>query len=123
MKTLSINDVTVHWVIDTFDGPLSGILEYDLNLYYFHCIKTSYETEGTRLYEVFEMTKCDLTKEILNHKDFQNFVGLHTDYIDNKTYTNELRSDGMDRYYKNKERRKALKTDYSGRRAVFNFEW
>jgi hypothetical protein len=110
MNVLKINDVDLMWHEDYYDGPIDGVLSYKNDLYYFGLIDEPNTIDCYRKFELIKMTEEEITKKVLNHRDFDFFVGGNSNY-----YKNE-RVEGIifDRekwvgYYEDEERRALLK--------------
>jgi hypothetical protein len=77
------------WEDDCWDGPVSGMLEYKDDMFYFMLHRDGDYDEETdtwspRTYTVHRLTPEILQLEIKWHKLFQELVGKHSDYKEGK---------------------------------------
>tara|TARA_Y100001934_G_C12208985_1_gene705073 strand:+ start:68 stop:484 length:417 start_codon:yes stop_codon:yes gene_type:complete len=70
------------WVSDYWDGAISGMIEYQNELYWFEMTQENEEWkegEWYRRFAILALSKEQLEKEFKVHEDFQRFVGTHYD--------------------------------------------
>ena len=70
------------WVSDYWDGAISGMIEYQNELYWFEMTQENEEWkegEWYRRFAILTLSKEQLEKELEVHEDFQRFVGTHYD--------------------------------------------
>jgi len=88
-----LDGVRLKWHIDYWDGPISGIAEFDNRLSYFsQCdsrvkidpdsgeIARELPGRWRRRFLLYELTEEELNEELHWHQLFQESVGTHTDY-------------------------------------------
>ncbi len=73
------------WYSDFWDGPLSGMLVYNGQKYWFEIFGEADETEDFyRRFFVIRLTSTQIEEELKWHKLFEEKVGTHTTYDENE---------------------------------------
>lgn len=91
--------VRILWHSGYYDGPMSGVAEYNGEKVYFNLLK-EYESKKLRkdvwrTYNLYKITP-ELLKDILYwHEEFRLFVGEHCDYIYDDDQKKTLRTPGV----------------------------
>jgi len=70
------------WVSDYWDGAISGMLEYQNELFWFEMTQENEEWKAGEWYRRFAIIKLSneqIEKELEVHEDFQRYVGTHYD--------------------------------------------
>lgn len=83
LSFLPTNSYRILWDDDYCDGPLSGMLEYKDEKFYFFV----YDSDFPRTYTVYKLSKEILEKEIYWHNLFKELVGDHCDYHEGRRET------------------------------------
>ena len=103
------------WHNNYWDGPISGILEYNGGRYYFdQCDEwDGVDQSGDAWYRrflLYELTKEQMDEELYFHDLFQKYVGTHTDYNnDGKRQIGATKPRELwDNYYNEEKNRKKL---------------
>ena len=89
--TIERNEVKLLWASDYWDGPLSGMLEYKSQPYWFllcaegtdNCAEESSQESNSdwyRRFMVVELSTAQLQDEEYWHELFKQKVGMHMDY-------------------------------------------
>lgn len=79
---ISPTETTNIWTSDFWDGPLSGLLEYKNELYWFEMTQENEEfkeNDWYRRFAILKISKKQLEKELEVHECFQRYVGTHFD--------------------------------------------
>lgn len=71
-----------------WDGPLSGVCEYQGKRYWFDCLnedETTVDEDGEpcfarRRYGIYELTEEEWEEQDVWHRLFETYVGTHTNY-------------------------------------------
>lgn len=82
LPKIDFNKLENIWVSDYWDGAISGMIEYQNELYWFEMTqenKNWKEGEWYRRFAILKLSKEQLRKEFEVHEDFQRFVGTHWD--------------------------------------------
>lgn len=83
-KTEIKTGVTILWHSDYYDGPLTGIAQYNGEKVYFHVRKQYHSQKMSkqvyRTFDLFRMTKEQWDDILFWHEEFRLFVGTHCDY-------------------------------------------
>jgi len=75
-------DIQFVWTSGFFDGPISGMLEYKNELFWYEMTQENHDwIEGSwyRRYGIIKLTREQLNKELVVHEDFQKYVGTKWD--------------------------------------------
>lgn len=67
------------WSTDWWDGPLSGVAEYDGEKMYFS-MKDEDDETGRRTFNLYRLTPEQMERELAWHALFKENVGDHTEY-------------------------------------------
>ena len=70
------------WTADYWDGAISGMLEYQNELFWFEMTQENEhwkKDQWYRRYAIVKLSKAQIQKEIEVHEDFQRYVGTHYD--------------------------------------------
>ncbi|MEN8121443.1 MAG: hypothetical protein ABFS35_13915 [Bacteroidota bacterium] len=70
------------WVSDYWDGAISGMIEYQNELYRFEMTQENEEWkegEWCRRFAILKLSEEQIEREFIVHEDFQRFVGTHYD--------------------------------------------
>lgn len=79
------------WVSDYWDGAISGMLEYQNELFWFEMTQENEEWkegEWYRRFAIIKLSNEQIEKEFEVHEDFQRYVGTHFDGKQLKTPPN-----------------------------------
>jgi hypothetical protein len=77
-REIRLNDLSIQWVNDYWDGPLSGMGMIDGELVYFQC--EDQDDELNRSYGIYRLTAEQLAQEEERHADFNRLVGTYWDW-------------------------------------------
>jgi len=114
------SDVKLLWHSDYYDGPLSGLLLFNEEKYWFKAI------DGipgySQNYIVIRLTPEQLNEEEKWHKLFQDHVGSQTDYDENEKRKGLVKPQEMwNKFYE--PRKSYIKLDISNNEVVAWFNW
>ena len=101
LTKIKFSETTNIWVSDYWDGAISGMLEYQNELYWFEMTQENAEWEEREWYRRFaiiKLSKDQLKKEFEVHEDFQRYVGTHYDGKQLKTPP-KFEEGKMDEFY------------------------
>lgn len=129
MQEINKNEITLLWHLGFHDSYLSGIAKYQDQYVYINCIEENdlyYQqmmeeveeiTEWFRKFHVIELSAEQLDFELTKHKDFETFVGTHTNYDKNGKRSNGALQprEKWDLFYKKYQN---CKTDYSQNKVI-----
>lgn len=88
-----IDKIKIIWETDRYDGPLSGVCEFEGSRHYFNIIdemdKNNKDKENLfgcrlRLFGIYKLTESEMSSVIYWHNEFRKYVGTHTDYTETK---------------------------------------
>ena len=113
-------DLTMLWHNGYYDGPLSGVAEYNGNKVYFDCIEEVDET-GARIYGLYELSPEDIEYEEHWHNLFRDMVGCHTDYGDKYAKFQGWRA-SCDEYYA-LSKKNGVKHDFTQNKLLATVHW
>ena len=75
-----LQGVVPKWIADYWDGPISGVAEYEGSLHWFHVRDYAIEDEPTPAEcLLYELSDPERALEGRRHDLFRKFVGTHTD--------------------------------------------
>jgi hypothetical protein len=121
-----MKDVKLIYHSGFWDGPLSGVCEYQDKRYWFKCVHDyqdhSEKILDMRIYGVYELTPKEWENEIHWHTLFQKHVGMHTEYDDagSRSYGKVGPQKDHHKFYDAAKGRKRL--DLEGREAIGFFD-
>lgn len=72
LNELEASDVHILWNDDYYDGPLSGLMEYRDQKYYFNIVADN--ADDYRKFNVYHLTKAEIEYEIEWHELFEKLV-------------------------------------------------
>lgn len=113
---VNFDNINILWHLGFYDGMTSGVLSYYNELYYFKMIEEFiFNDDLSRRFVCIKLTQQEQSKLTISHLDFQNFVGNHTDYINNKRVSPGRLSpkENWSNFYDNFDRRESLKVDFA----------
>jgi hypothetical protein len=87
LRKLGAGDFALLWHSDFWDGPISGMLEYNGKEHWFEMIQENESTDAKqwyRRYAVVRLAADQLDRECKVHQDFQRHVGTHCDYVQDR---------------------------------------
>lgn len=103
-------DLRMLWHSEYWDGPLSGMAEYNGEMVWFECCNDSFD--GLRLFKLYRLSPEQIRSETKRHELFRKHVGWHADHGENyKQYKPRTRW-SLDRYYRKADSENPL--DLSG---------
>lgn len=127
MKEIKEENIQILWHLGYYDGYLSAIGKYDDQYVFIKCLTENDEyfqelmeneedeeyvpKSWWRQYGVFILSDLEVEFEIRKHKDFESFVGQHTNYQNNKRIFGSLRPQSEWSLFYTKYQ--GIKTDYS----------
>ena len=113
------------WPLNYWDGPISGILEYQGRHYYFdRCDESDIEDETatwSRRYLVYELSKEEFNEEMQWHNLFREHVGTHTDYDEHGRTNHAVRPQSEHHKYYEKAKERTPR-DYTQNKIIGWFE-
>lgn len=123
MKKISEHDLSLLWHLGYYDGYLSAIALYNNCYVYVKCVEENPEAyinpdlDGWfRKYLVYSLSDEQIKIEIERHNDFENFVGSHTNYFNNKRVMGPLKPQNQWSLFYDKY--KNINQDYSKNQVV-----
>lgn len=91
--------ITMLWHSNYYDGPLSGLAEYNEKKYWFDMVQDDHDTLfHIRTFGLYKLSPEELETEEKRHRLFRDMVGHHCDYGDN--YAPYEGKDTTGKYYK-----------------------
>jgi len=91
-------DLRMLWHCDYYDGPLSGMAEYEGEMVWFQCCNDP--VDGLRLFKLYRLSPEQIEAETARHESFRKHVGWHADHGERyKDYKPRTRW-SLNRYYK-----------------------
>ena len=84
LPKLRSTEIEIIWLNDYYDGPMSGILRFNEELFWFDATQfcdTWEESGWHRRFGIVRLSKKELSKEMEVHEDFERYVGLHNSFV------------------------------------------
>lgn len=106
LQKVDSSEFDIIWILDYYDGPISGMLQLENELFWFEMTQENenWEKDGWyRRYGVIRLTNELLTKELEVHRDFQKYVRTHWDKILLKTPPKLIKNQQNEFYDKHSE--------------------
>jgi len=123
-------DLKMLWHSGYYDGPLSGMAEYNGEMVWFQCnwsyppiedIHNIIETDSHRRYALYRLSDED-REELCRHQMFRDMVGYHSDH-DPDTYAPFTKKSGFDEFYEQKKDKKHRKIDPESGEVLGEVAW
>lgn len=113
-----VEHATMLWYSDYYDGPITGLAEYQGKKVWFNWFEDAPLTD-LRIYNFHEMTDEEVEYEEADHQRFRDLIGKHCDYGDKEgsvNYTDE----SFEEYYHSPE--KTIERDYTTNKVVVTLD-
>lgn len=118
----STSEIILKWHHNFYDGFLSGVCEIHNKKYWFQKFEDSKNSElWYRRFLLIELNQISMENVLIQHSDFQKYVGYHTDYNDNKREVGKLHPQEMWKSFYDKYTSK-MEVDLTGATIIGYFE-
>jgi len=112
-----ISKIDIRWIydVDYYDGPLSGMIEYNKKNYWTEAIHLVKSYTGTNLYVVLELTQEQYDHQEYWNELFELCVGTHCRYDINgkRNALNTYGNKAMQQFYYTRSSEEKQKLDFS----------
>lgn len=107
--------ITMLWYDNYYDGPLSGMAEFNDNRVWFNCIEMEDNPFQMRRFALYKMSDDELAYEEKWHTLFNKLVGYHCDYGIDDNDRPKTTQEQHDEYFRlaDEEDRHEKKKDYT----------